>query len=291
MANGEQNELSVGGPKMALPRRVAGRGVKNQRRSPASRGEGRGLGFNLRLWVTMHLAVIALAVFSWAWCLQLFSTPEQPGHYGFLRQIGRLPELAAFSPFDIPPGESCPPNRLHQRCQGLADETASALSRQWLRDYLTNYGKAERRLYLVGDYRIIGARRLAKDDPIQPGLLVTLQAQMSAEANPVQNDYPVVLHWLIPGEKLDPDGFVPDSSLTLTKAREAITPLGVQVVHHPQVNFPTVHVSVISLTYNGGQQDLSNESEQGRNNLHQSTPPKHLALRFPWPHQRMATSN
>jgi hypothetical protein len=112
---------------------------------------------------------------------------------------------------------------------------------------------------------------------------------MNTENTSVTTDYPVVVHWIIPGENLSPNTFPLGNVITLTKAQDALTPIGVSVVQDPKVNFPTVHTTAISLTYAYQHNNIA-DSDTNQADIY-SSPPKHLALRFPWPHQQATSSN
>ncbi len=245
---------------------------RNQRRNSPEKSDNSPKSAKL-LWISAHLGVLALAIFSWAWCSQLFSTPETPGHYGFLKQIGLLPELEAYSTLQIPAGESCPPPRFHQRHSQLADHEKDALNRRWLRDYIRNYDKAEKRLYLTGDYEIRGCRNLTEADPISDGLLITLRAQVQPEGGTISSDYPVLIHWILPGTELTPEAYPTGIAINLQKIPDSLTPL--HVTTKTEDGFTLVTATVISLAYG--------EKSTPAGTKLTSTPPDKLRLRQPWP--------
>ncbi|MBK1830626.1 hypothetical protein JIN77_07805 [Verrucomicrobiaceae bacterium R5-34] len=137
-------------------------------------------------------------VLTWSLCFSIFNHPEVPRNYEILRKLGRLPEHKAYTSQTAPglPAGSAPV--LRKSYLEFSDGELEKVNTSLLHSYLTNFRENTFCTYLEGNYRVIGARKLTKDDIISEGFAVQLRAYMQPDEYTQLSPYPVVAEIIFP---------------------------------------------------------------------------------------------
>lgn len=170
-------------------------------------------------WWSVAIAILfGAAVFSWIFCIQVFTHPERPLNYSLLQRFNRLEELQRFTEKTVPSGRTYEAKELYQKFYSWNAKQLAVHNSQLKRNYITNYRetktKNERPMFVRGRFRITHARTLTPDDLFPHG--VVARAVAVTENG---NDFPnVVVEYVLPtahpvtaldfnpGDLLDIDG-------------------------------------------------------------------------------------
>jgi len=200
-------------------------------------------------WTLANLLAAAFAVASWSTCLYLFDFPERPANYELLRKIKRISPVISYDHLDAPAGASGDPQELLTKFYSVEAEQLTVQNRYFLRNYITNFNKAEIVNYVEGSYRVTQSRALTKKDFFHPGLVVRAQAVVQTDELNEPSPYPVILEILfplreLPSENLFPVGYQFDFKYVDHRA---------YILHAAKIgrhNEPTVCLTVVPLTHN-----------------------------------------
>lgn len=133
-------------------------------------------------WIIVITLLLGLAIASWFMSIYIFSYPERPWNYNFLRQVKKVAPLTAWkveagTDESVPSGKFLGPREVFQEFDRLSDEKLKAKSDLLKRSYITNYSSQdERPAYIKGKFRIYHVRPLTTDDIFTQGLIVRAQA-------------------------------------------------------------------------------------------------------------------
>jgi hypothetical protein len=133
-------------------------------------------------WIIIITLLLGAAIASWFMSIFIFSYPERPWNYNFLRQVNKVEKLKhwkvlAGSEDSVPSGKFLGPREVFQEFDRLSDEKLQAKSALLKRSYITNYSSQdERPTYVKGKFRIYHVRPLTTADIFTQGLVVRAQA-------------------------------------------------------------------------------------------------------------------
>ena len=73
-------------------------------------------------WSIAITVLLGLAVFSWFFCIYVFTHPEKPFNYGLLNRFHKLEALRLFSEKDIPSGKTYAHKDMYQQFHDFSEE-------------------------------------------------------------------------------------------------------------------------------------------------------------------------
>ena len=121
-------------------------------------------------WSIAITVLIGLAVFSWFFCIYVFTHPEKPFNYGLLNRFHKLEPLRVFSEQNAPGGKTFAHKDAYQQFYYLAGENLAQKNNELHRAYITNY-RDERPIYLRGSFKVVYSRQLTTDDVFTCGTI------------------------------------------------------------------------------------------------------------------------
>jgi len=125
-----------------------------------------------------------LVVLSWLFFLHTFNFPEIPKNYHRLEKLGRLPEIPNFEAINAPEGEMAQPRELHNSFFNLTPDTKQKLNTTLLRVYIQQFRDTQLNRYVQGEFKVISARKLNKNDLFGEGVVVRARSQRRIEGRP-----------------------------------------------------------------------------------------------------------
>ena len=184
-------------------------------------------------WILANTLAIAFAISAWVICLNLFRDPTHPKSYELMLKVGRIAPPAAFTRDTMPsPLEENDYKELETRFQPIGNEALEALSKELLREYLTNYKKPKLLTFVTGEFRVMEVRTLSEDDFLSPGIAVKAQALARPDAVADPLPYPVFIECLISSENASDESFAVGDTLMLEKQRDCAA-----LIHVDKCNF------------------------------------------------------
>jgi hypothetical protein len=151
-------------------------------------------------WILVNVTAACFAILAWVGCLFVFTHPEKPENYRWLKKIGRTPKLHEFTALDVPAGTAADPRSLYRKFLPLSDAELAMLNPRLLRNYLTNFEQPLLNTYVEGEYRVQQVRPLATGDLFHPGFAVRARAEVRNKENERAAPYPVWIDYLFPCE-------------------------------------------------------------------------------------------
>jgi len=157
-------------------------------------------------WFWWFLALILASCFSilcWSLCISIFNNPEIPRNYEILRKLERLPEHRAYTSQTAPKHPELSAPALRKSYLVFSDENLGTINRSLLHSYLTNFRENTFCAYLEGDYKVVSARKLTKDDIISEGFAVKFRAYIQPDEFSDPAPYPVITEIIFPTPYVD----------------------------------------------------------------------------------------
>ncbi len=154
-------------------------------------------------WFLANTLALCFAIWSWAFCLNVFGNPEVPRNYKILEKLGRLPELRRYTVLDVPNGNALSANELYGKYFGLEGQKLNRLNALLVRNYMRNFGKNLLLTYVEGEYQVTDVRKLDKDSFLYPGFAIRAQAMVRADDFTEPVGFPVVIEYIFPTEEVD----------------------------------------------------------------------------------------
>ncbi len=200
-------------------------------------------------WVITGMLILTFSILSWSGCYYLFNYPEIPRNFKFLKKIGRIGEITAFSTLNAPATSSASPVDLYELFYSLEESKIKQFNKMLKRGYITNYEKIPVYRYLKGEFRIIEVRELTKKDFISPGILIKARAYVKPDKNSHSTPYPLVIDYIIPTNVEGAQThFQPGDLMEITKSNHCASIVHVQ--KEGREEDPTLRCLVIPLAYN-----------------------------------------
>ena len=215
-------------------------------------------------WGLVLAGMLMLATASWVFSLYVFGHPEQPATYALLSRLGRLDPPKRFTVFDVPAGKSLGARDAYakyRRFAGMDEQEKRALNNRLLREYVTNYRRADQVDYVSGLFRITEVH------PLGAGTLMPAGLVLRARSTEIED---LSIEYLMPGGDPQPGQFRPGDDLFLDATRAYGA-----VIHFEPLQGEELLLTVVPLVY-GTQASPSG----GRVNL---DPPAALKVDAPWP--------
>lgn len=219
--------------------------------------------FALAWGLTLALMVL-VATASWVFSLYVFGHPEKPSNYKLLAKLGRMAPPKRFTSHDVPGGKPLAARDAYAKYRkfaALQEEEKKALNDKLIREYVTNYRRADTVDYLSGMFRIVDVRALGEGTLMSAGLV------LRARSTEIED---LLVEYLMPGESPKPDQFRPGDDLFL----DATSAFGA-IIHFEALQGDELVLTVVPLVYG----EHSTPSG-GRITL---DPPERLKLDAPWP--------
>lgn len=151
-------------------------------------------------WTLINVTAACFAILAWVGCLFVFTHPEKPENYRWLKKIGRTPQLHPYTALDAPAGTEAGPRSLYRKFLPLSTREITMLNPRLLRNYLTNFEQPLLNTYVEGEFRIRQVRPLAAGDLFHPGFAVRARAEVRNKENERAAPYPVWIDYLFPTE-------------------------------------------------------------------------------------------
>lgn len=200
-------------------------------------------------WTLVNVTAACFAILAWVVCLFVFTHPEKPDNYRWLKKIGRTPTLHAFTALDAPAGTAADPRSLYRKFLPLSDRELAMLNPRLLRNYLTNFDQPLLNTYVEGEFRIRQLRPLGPDDLFHPGFAVHAQATVRNKENERAAPYPVWIDYLFPapGKAADGKWFSVDDVLVIEKVPNCAVVLRADRFVH--ADEPQLLLTVVPIAY------------------------------------------
>ncbi|MDP4780879.1 MAG: hypothetical protein NWS16_11705 [Akkermansiaceae bacterium] len=199
-------------------------------------------------WFLANVLAFCFAVVSWAICLHVFGSPENPRNYAILKKLGRLPELKRYTVLDVPNGNALNPSELFGKYFGLSEEERESLNILLLRNYMRNFDKTLLLSYAEGEYQVAAIRELGEGDFISSGVVLRAQAMVRPDDFTEAVGFPVVIEYIFPTEDESAiDGFSTGDVLEVNK-----NPNCAAVIHVSKVTVddePALQLTVAPIAY------------------------------------------
>ena len=164
-------------------------------------------------WSIAITMLIGLATFSWFFCIYVCTHPETPFNYGLLNRFHKLEPLKLFSEKDIPSGKTLGHKDIYQKFSQFSGENLAQNNKDLHRAYITNY-KEERPTFVRGNFKVIHARPLTKDDVFPCGTIARAVALVEDDRE-YRN---VVIEYIVPSKTPPKDQFLPGDILKIDTA-------------------------------------------------------------------------
>ncbi|MFN4806415.1 MAG: hypothetical protein ACK46A_01205 [Akkermansiaceae bacterium] len=149
-------------------------------------------------WTLANILAASFALLSWVLCLHIFSNPEIPRNYTFLKKLGRIPELTRYTVLDVPNGNALNPTEIYGKYFGLSEEKRTKLNALLLRNYMRNFENNLLLTYAEGDYQVADVTKLEKGDFLYPGFAIRTQALVKQDDFAQAIGFPVVMEYIFP---------------------------------------------------------------------------------------------
>lgn len=162
------------------------------------RNEGGGKSGNFFIWTIFFVLLIAMNAGVWTFSMMVFGYPEQPFNYRLLTRLEKLDPIKRFPALGVPKGKFHTPQQLYEAFYAHTPQHLKAVNARLLRDYVTNYSKAEDLVYVRGTFRIYQVKELTGSDLFPSG--VVLRA--------IYQEYPqVVIEMILPATEIPAEHF------------------------------------------------------------------------------------
>lgn len=161
-------------------------------------------------WSIAITLLIGLATFSWFFCIYVFTHPEKPFNYSLLSKFQKLEPIKAFSEKDFPGGKTYSHRDMYQTFYPFTEENLAQKNSDLHRAYITNY-KEERPVCIRGQFKVIHARPLTKDDVFTCGTIARAVALVEDDKE-YRN---VIIEYILPSRKPCKDQFLPGDILKI----------------------------------------------------------------------------
>lgn len=202
-------------------------------------------------WMLANTLAIAFAIGSWIVCLNLFRDPTNETSYQWMLKFGRLDPLEHYEPTTTPqPKRTATPLELEAQFQHIKGKDLATLNQELLRAYVTNFHKAKFLTYAKGNYQIISARALTKEDFIPQGVIVRAQGMVVSKRTKDAIPYPVLIECIFSSENAHPEQFPVGETLELRQRRKGGLPDCAAVIHVSSMEYdrdPVLNLTVIPL--------------------------------------------
>jgi hypothetical protein len=128
-------------------------------------------------WTIGILILIGAALLCWIGGFYLFSHPEKPSSYKFLRKIGKLPDVERFVATEAPAGEFLNAAKLANRYLQLSPEKILSTNEELLRNYVRNFERSNGLVpYVAGKFIIVSAQKLDSESLFPNGAVALAQS-------------------------------------------------------------------------------------------------------------------
>ena len=84
-------------------------------------------------WTLINVTAACFAILAWVGCLFVFTHPEKPENYRWLKKIGRTPQLHPYTALDAPAGTEAGPRSLYRKFLPLSTREITMLNPRLLR--------------------------------------------------------------------------------------------------------------------------------------------------------------
>lgn len=149
-------------------------------------------------WALANALALCAAVLSWVLCLHVFSHPEIPKNYEWLKKLDLAKPAVGFELQEAPPGEAADPRALYRRYAELDPQSTDRLNRGLMRNYLTELAEPGLIQYVEGNFKITHVRALNQEDLFAPGIAVRAQAMIQPDEFSEAAPWPVTIDYLFP---------------------------------------------------------------------------------------------
>ncbi len=163
----------------------------------------------LLAWTMLMTVLIAGATFSWIFCLYVFNHPEKPFSYKVLTKLERIEPPQRFDLYNVPNGVALEPKEMfarYLRYPQAGDDRLIELNDELLRNFVTNYAKAESVDYVSGTFRVFAIHVMNEESVFPQGIAVSARAIDCPD---------LTIEYLFPGEKIPADFFRSGDELTI----------------------------------------------------------------------------
>jgi hypothetical protein len=127
---------------------------------------------NLFLWTVFLLLLVVFSMACWIGSYLVFSRPELPMSYRFLRKIKKIDLPERFKVNAAPPGEFLSAEKIYARFNALAPSALRDLNLELERAYLRNYPAANELVpYITGRFTILDSYELQANDFVPSGVV------------------------------------------------------------------------------------------------------------------------
>jgi hypothetical protein len=218
-------------------------------------------------WGIALAAMLVLATASWVFSLYVFGHPENPRSHAILLKLGRIDPPKRFDPFDVPPGKGLGARDLYAKYRRFASLTPAEirdLNDRLLREFVTNYRRADPVDFISGVFRIKSVHPMGPATLMPAGLVLRA---VSVEIDDLEIEY------LMSGAEALADQFRPGDDLVI----EATAAFGA-VLRFEAIERNRLLVTIVPLVYG-----THSTPAGGRIRL---APPDALNLATTWPQSR-----
>jgi hypothetical protein len=165
------------------------------------------------MWAITLSAMLVLCVASWVFSLYVFGHPEEPMPYKVLQKLNRLEPPKQFDIYAVPPGKALPAREAYakyRRFLSLSPAEMDALNARFIREYVSNYRRADPIDYVSGNFRITRVTALHAGSFLPEGLAVRA---VSTDTEDLEIEY------LMPGPNAREGRFAEGDALVLEANR------------------------------------------------------------------------
>lgn len=187
-------------------------------------------------WTIFITLLIGLTVFSWFFCIFVFSHPEKPFSYRLLAKVKKLDPIRRFSQFTVPQGKFLNAREALGEYFNYTEDQLAVTNDLLKRAYIRNY-KEQAPQYLKGEFNVIASRPLGASDVFTTGMVVRTRA---ADFEDV--DVEIVL----PGAGSASHSIAAGDKIMLNQKSTFAS-----VIHVQKLQGDRVCVSVVPLAYQG----------------------------------------
>ncbi len=187
-------------------------------------------------WTIFITLLIGLAVFSWFFCIFVFSHPEKPFSYRLLAKVKKLDPIRRFTQYSVPQGKFLNAREVLGDYFNYSEDQLEVTNDLLKRAYIKNY-KEQAPQYLKGEFNVIASRPLGSSDVFTSGMVVRARA---ADFEDV--DVEIVL----PGVDSN-SGSIPAGQKIMLNQKATFA----SVIHVQKLQGDRVCVSVVPLAYQG----------------------------------------
>ena len=165
------------------------------------------------MWAITLSAMSVVAVSSWVFSMYVFSHPEEPIPHKLLSKLKRIDPPKRFDIYGVPPGKAFNERDAYakyRRFLSLSQAEMRGLNARFIREYISNYRRADPVDYVSGTFRITEVVPLHSGSFLPEGLAVRAR---STEVEDLEIEY------LMPGPNAKVGLFQPGDDLVLEAKR------------------------------------------------------------------------